>query len=73
MKQIDQLEKVFVFDLETHYNQEFAEQYAAGLYVVNRSQDRWNRDLTPDEIVTEKDNVIVFDGSNESPVMTMLK
>ena len=33
----------------------------------------WNRDSTPDEIVTEKDNVIVFDGSNGKPVMTILK
>ena len=32
---IDRLENVFVFDLETHNNQEFAGAYAAGLYDVN--------------------------------------
>ena len=37
---IDQLENVFVFDLETHNNQEFAESYAAGLYDVNRLRVR---------------------------------
>ena len=37
---IDQLENVFVFDLETHIDQEFAEPYAAGLYDVNRLRDK---------------------------------
>ena len=69
---IDQLENVFVFDLETHNDQEFAEAYAAGLYDVNRLRDRWSRYLTSDEKVIEKDNVIVFDASNGNPVMNML-
>ena len=47
---IDQLENVFLFDLETHNDQEFAEAYAAGLYDVNRLRDRWHRDLTNNEI-----------------------
>ena len=64
---------MFVFDLETNNDQEFAEAYASGLYDVNRIRDRWDRDLTPDEIVTEKDSVIVFDESNGIPVMNMLK
>ena len=51
---IDQLEHVFVFDLETHNDQEFAEAYAAGLYDVNRLREKWDRDLTPDELVTER-------------------
>ena len=38
---IDQLKNVFVFDLETHNDQEFAETYAAGLYDVNRLHDKW--------------------------------
>ena len=33
----------------------------------------WNRDLTPDEIETERKVVIVFDQSNGNPVMIMLK
>ena len=60
---------MFVFDLETYNDQEFAEAYAVGLYDVNRLRDRWDRDLTPDEIVTEKDNFIVFDESYTNPVM----
>ena len=32
---------------------------------MNRLRDSWDKDLTPDEIVTKKENVIVFDGSNE--------
>ena len=63
---------MFVFDLETCNDQELAEAYAAGLYDVNCLRYRWNRDLTADEVVTEKDNVTVFDGSYANPVMTML-
>ena len=70
---IDQLESVFVFDLETHNDQGFAEAYAAGLYDVNRLIDKWNRDLTPDELVIKKENVTVFDASNGNCVMDMLK
>ena len=33
---VDQLENIFVFDLETYNDQEFAEAYAAGLYDLNR-------------------------------------
>ena len=61
---IDQLENVFVFDLETHNDQEFAEAYAAGLYDVNRLRDRWHRDLTSNELLIERKNVNVFDASN---------
>ena len=70
---IDQLENVFVFDLETHNDQEFAEAYAAGLYDVSRLKDKWDRDLTPHELVIERKNVTVFDASNENCVMNMLK
>ena len=70
---IDQLENVFVFDLETHNDQEFAEAYAAGLYDVNRLRDKWNRDLTPDELVIERENVTVFGASNGNCVMDMLR
>ena len=51
---VDQLENIFAFDLETYNDQEFAESYAAGLYDVNRLRDRWNKNLTPDEIVIKK-------------------
>ena len=33
----------------------------------------WIRDLAPDEIKTEKQNVLVFEQSNEKPVINMLK
>ena len=70
---IDQLENVFVFDLETHNDQEFAEAYAAGLYDVNRLRDRWHRDLTLHELVIERKYVTVFDASNGNCIMNMLK
>ena len=70
---IDQLENVFVFDLETHNDNEFAETYAAGLYDVNRLRDCWHRDLTPHELVIERKNVTVFDASNGNCIMNMLK
>ena len=70
---IDQLENVFVFDLETHNDQEFTEAYAAGLYAVNRLRDKWDRDLTSDELVIERENVTVFDASNGNCVMDMLE
>ena len=70
---LDQLENVFVFDLETYNDQKLAEAHAARLYDVYRLRDQWNRDLTLDEILTEKGNVIVFDGCDGNPVMSMLK
>ena len=70
---MDQLENVFVFDLETHNDQEFAETYGAALYDVNRLRECWHRDLTSDELVIERENVSVFDASNGNCVMHMLK
>ena len=64
---------MFVIDLETHNDQEFAEAYAAGLYDVIRLRDKWDRDLTFVEIVMEEENVTVFDASHEHPVMNMLE
>ena len=40
---------------------------------MNRLRDRWDRDLTPDELVIERENFIVFDGSTGNSVMNMLK
>ena len=51
---IDQLENVFVFDLETHNDQEFAEAYGVGLYDVNRLKDCWYRDLNSNELMIKK-------------------
>ena len=70
---INQLENVFVFDLETHNDQEFAETYAAGLYDMNRLRDCWYRDLNSDELIIERKNVTVFDASNGNCIMNMLK
>ena len=70
---IDQLENVFVFDLETPNDQEFSEAYAAGLYDVNRLRDCWYRDLNSDELIIERKNVTVFDASNGNCIMNMLK
>ena len=64
---------MFVFDLETHNDQEFAEAFAAGLYDKNRLRDKWDRDLSNDDLAIERENVTVFDASNGNCVMDMLK
>ena len=69
----EQHENVFVFDLATYSDQEIAEAYAAGLYIVNRFQDKSVEDLTPDEIKTKKDKVVVFNKSCGNSVIYMLK
>ena len=70
---VDQLENVFLFDLETYDDQNVAEAYAAGLNYVNRLRECWDRDLSPDEIMTETGMVIVFEGCIGKTVMTMPK
>ena len=40
---------------------------------MNRLRDKWGRDLTTDELETERENVSGFDGSNGNPVMNMPK
>ena len=40
---------------------------------MNRLQDRWNRDLTADEIVREKDNFFVFEKPFKNPAMNRPK
>ena len=57
---IDQLENVFVFDLETYNDQEFADSYAAGIYDVSCLQNKWNRDLTYNELETGRKNVTIL-------------
>ena len=57
---VDQLENVFVFDLETCNNQELAQAFTAGLYDVNRSRNRWYRDLASDELVREREKMLEF-------------
>ena len=52
---------MFVIDLESYNDQELADSYAAGLYNVNRLRDKWYRDLTVQEMETERENVTVFD------------
>ena len=70
---IDQLENEFVFGLETHNDQEFAEAYAAGLYDVNRLRECWHRDLNSNELIIQRKRVTVFDASNGNCIMNMLK
>ena len=64
---------MFVFDLETHNDQEFAETYAAGLYDVNSLKDCWYRDLNSNELVIERNHVTIFNASNGNCIMNMLK
>ena len=70
---INQLENVFVFDLETHNDQEFAEAYAAGLYDVNCLKDCWYRVLNSNELMIERKHFTVFDASNGNCIKNMLK
>ena len=69
---IDQLEKVFVFDLETK-NDKYLQKHMQLDYMMYIVYEISNRDLFLDEIVTEKDNVIVFVGSNANSVTNMLR
>ena len=46
--------------------------YAAGFFDVSRLQDRWDRDLTVQEIETDREKITVFDGSIGNLVMKML-
>ena len=69
---IDQLENMFVFNLETYNDQAFAEAYAAGLYGVNRLRDRWDREKNSEEIQTQR-KYVVSNKSCGNPVMNMLK
>ena len=55
----DQFENLFVFDLELCNDQEFAEAYVSGLYDVNPLRDKRDKDLTPVEIVIEKEKITV--------------
>ena len=59
---IDQFENMFVFDLKTCNVEKIAEAHEAGLFDVNRLEDRWYTDLTPEQKEIERDFVIVFDG-----------
>ena len=68
---IEQLENVFVFDLKTNSDQEFAEAYAAAFLIC--LPDSWDRDLTPEEIQTERKNVVAFNKSCGNPFMEMFK
>ena len=38
-----------------------------------RLRDKWDRDLTPDGVLIEKENVTVLGASTENPVMSLLK
>ena len=43
------------------------------MFDVNRLRDKWDIELTPDELVIERENVTVFDASKGNCVMDMLK
>ena len=63
---IDQLNYFSVIDVKTYNDQEFAEAYGSGLYDLNHSGETWDTDITPDEMMKEKDNITAFDGSFEN-------
>ena len=70
---VNHLENVFVIDLETKNEQELAKAYAAGFFDVYLSQDRWDRDLIPEKIQSQRVSVNDFHISCGNPVMKMPK
>ena len=64
---------MFVFHLETHNDEGFAEAFLVAFYNINRLRGRWDRDLASEEIQTEGKYVVVFTKSRGSPGMNMLK
>ena len=40
---------------------------------MNRSKYKWDRDITPEEIKTDIEIVLVFDESGGNPIMKMLE
>ena len=64
---------MLLFDLKSNIDQEVAEAYAGGLYDVYRLRDRCGRDLTPQEIQTERKCAFVFDKFYGNPVIDMPK
>ena len=73
MKQKVKQKTCSVLIRETYNDQELAEAHAAGLHDVNRLGDRWDRDLTVQEMETEIENVVVFDKSCGNPIMNLLR
>ena len=66
---------VFSFDLETvnvSYH-EFCETYAAGCYHLDRLKECYNGNLSKEELEIERQNVHIFDRSNNNPVLDMIK
>ena len=66
---------VFSFDLETVNvpYQEFCEPYAAGCYHLDRLRECYNGNLFEKELEIERQNVHIFDRSNNNPVLDMIK
>ena len=59
--------------METYNDQNFAKAYAARFYDVNRLRDKWDRELTLEEIQTARKKIIVFKISCGNPTNNMLK
>ena len=62
-----------VFDLETYNDQEIVDAHAVSLHEVNRLRDRWYRDITREEIPTDRNYAILYNKSCRDSVLNMLK
>ena len=69
----NELDNVFIFDIETGNVENKATPYAIGLYDLSRLKYRYKKDLTEDEIITERNNVIKFKAYNGNPVTQMIE
>ena len=68
-----ELDNVFIFDIETANVDDKAIPYGIGLFDLSRLKYRYKKDLTDEEIVTEREKVIKFKAYNGNPVVQMIE
>ena len=69
----NELDNVFIFDIETGNVDGKAIPYGIGLFDLSRLKYRYKKDLTDGEIETERKNVIKFRAYNGNPVIQMIE
>ena len=69
----NELDNVFIFDIETANIDDKAVPYAIGLYDLSRLKYRYKKDLTINEIEIEREHVIKFKAYNGNPVTQMIE
>ena len=69
----NELDNVLIFDIETGNVEDRAIPYGIGLYDLSRLKYRYKKDLTDNEIITERKNVIKFKAYDGNPVVQMVE